>query len=313
MDLNIGVLMGGNSSEREISLKSGEAVYKALKQEGYRVEKIKIGKGQRANVIKKEEIAIQIKKSGINFAFIVLHGGFGENGGIQRLLEELSIPYSGSGVLPSQRAIDKSLSKEIFGRNKIPVPKYKILEESFCKENLNFLIKKLNFPLVVKPISQGSSIGISIVDNLQVLIKAISIAFKYDKHIIVEEYINGKEVTVGILGEKSLTPISLVSKNRFYDYSAKYEFGMTEYLLPAPLPKKVSVCVQKIALDAYLALGCSVFGRVDLMLNKKNQCFVLEVNTIPGFTEISLLPKAAEAEGICFNKLCRKIVELSIR
>ena len=328
-ELRIGVLMGGDSAEREVSLRSGEAVYKALKREGYEVKRIEIGKeqsakskAQRANAIKKEEIATQIKESGINFAFVALHGGFGENGGMQALLEELNIPYSGSGVLASQRAMNKILSKNIFQQNDIPIPRYEVLKNGFSREDLELVIKRLGFPLVVKPTSEGSSIGVSIVRNRrnvrsetsdkEELEKKIKSALGYSNEVIVEEYINGKEVTVGILAERALPPILLVPKNKFYDYAAKYEPGMTEYLVPAPLDKEISAEVQKTALNAYFALGCSVFARVDMMLNKKNQCFVLEVNTIPGFTETSLLPKAAKTEGIGFGELCSRIVELSL-
>ncbi len=304
--------MGGDSAEREVSLCSGEAIYKALKGERYWVKKIKIDKGQRANAINKEKIVAQIKESGINFAFIALHGGFGENGGMQALLEELNIAYSGSGILASQRAMSKILSKNIFQQNKIPIPKYEILKDGFSREDLDSAVKKLGFPLVVKPTSQGSSIGVSIVDNEGELEEKIKFALQYSEEIIVEKYIKGKEIAVGILEQKALVPILLVPENKFYDYSAKYEPGITEYLVPAPLDKEISAEVQKTALNAYLTLGCSIFARVDLMLNKKNQCFVLEVNTIPGFTETSLLPKAAKAEGMGFAELCRKIVELSL-
>jgi len=344
-ELKIGVLMGGDSAEREVSLRSGEAVYKALKREGYEVKRIEISKEQsaqgtcpkgkykskahtltgtsRANAIKKGEIAEQIKESGINFAFIALHGGFGENGGMQALLEELNIPYSGSGVLASQRAMNKILSKNIFQQNDIPIPKYEVLRNGFFREDLELVIKRLEFPLVVKPTSEGSSIGVSIVRSVrrnvrsetsdkEELEKKIKSALGYSSEVIVEEYINGKEVTVGILAERALPPILLVPKNKFYNYAAKYEPGTTEYLVPAPLDKEISAKVQKTALNAYFALNCSVFARVDMMLNKKNQCFVLEVNTIPGFTETSLLPKAAKVEGIGFGELCSRIVELSL-
>ncbi len=309
--------MGGDSAEREISLKSGEAIYKALKGQGYEIEKIVTSHqspvtSQKTDTIRKKEIAEQIRKSGINFAFIALHGGFGEDGGMQLLLEELNIPYSGSGVLASRQAINKILSKEIFRRKKISIPEYEVFGNGFSKKSIDLIIEKLGFPLVVKPAEQGSSIGVSIVDSKEDLEEKIRFAFQYSKDVIVEKYVNGEEISIAILEERALVPILLIPQSRFYDYRAKYKTGMTKYLLPAPLSEQVSVCLQENALNAHLALGCSVFSRVDLMLDKQKQCFVLEVNTIPGFTEFSLVPKAAQAEGIGFGQLCQRIVELSI-
>jgi D-alanine-D-alanine ligase len=296
----IGILMGGSSSEREISLKSGWAVYHALKGQGLDVVALDIRKNS-AQKIKQQKIAL---------AFIALHGKFGEDGTVQRMLESLHIPYTGSGVLASYLCLDKVASRRIFKYYNIPVPKYGIVTRTSWKDRLKNLGFK--YPVVVKPSTQGSSIGVTFVDNVHTLKKALELAFSYDDTIIIEKYIKGKEITVGILEDRPLPIVEILPLKRFFDFQAKYERGRSEYRVPARL--SISECryAQKLALTAHKALGCRTFSRVDMILSK-GVPFILEVNSIPGLTSTSLLPLAAKSQGINFAKLCLKIVKSTLR
>lgn len=300
----IGVLMGGPSSEREISLKSGRAIYGALKQLGLEVVAIDI---KTDNV--KENIDL-IKSYKINCAFLALHGRFGEDGKIQEILETIKIPYTGSGVHASRLGMDKIASRKIFEISGLAVPRYKILDKLSYNANWKFT-DNIVFPVVVKPATHGSSIGLSIVDQKEGLDEAVDLAFQYDERVLVEEYIKGKEVTVGILDDKALPVIEIIPKRRFFDYTAKYEAGMTDYVVPAELEEKIAKKIQSAAVLAHRLLGCSGYSRVDMVLSQDYIPYVLEVNTIPGFTEMSLLPKAAKASGIDFTQLCIKLIELA--
>ncbi|MCM8782791.1 MAG: D-alanine--D-alanine ligase [Candidatus Omnitrophica bacterium] len=298
----IGVLMGGVSEEREISLKSGKAVYETLKQAGFEVVPIDIDTEDIETNIHR------IKTTRIEVAFIALHGRLGEDGTIQRILEGLNLPYTGSGVVASRLALDKVLSRERFLAHQLRVPDYQVLDKgSFNKNNLSF--RDLKFPLVVKPATQGSSIGISFADDKEQLLKSIELAFLFDERIIIEEYLKGREFTVGILDEQTLPVIEIIpKKRRFFDYEAKYTKGLTEYVVPAKIDGELSWRIQESAVVAHRALGCFGFSRVDMIL-KDREVYVLEVNTIPGLTETSLLPKAAKAVGIDFLELCIRLIE----
>lgn len=298
----IGILMAGPSSEKKISLKSGKAVYAALKASGFDVVPVIIKTDQA------EENIRRIKPKKIDCAFIALHGRFGEDGGIQKILEWLKIPYTGSGVKASKLAMDKVASRRIFQRGGLNVPLFKVLERPGCKHS-NFA--RLGFPLVVKPVTHGSSIGLSIVEKPKGLPKAIKSAFKFDRRIIVEKYIEGRELTVGILEEKAMPVIEIIPKHTFFDYQAKYKKGLTDYIVPAKLDPVITRRVKKAALSAHKLLGCAGFSRVDIILDRKNRPFVLEVNTIPGLTATSLLPKAARNSGIDFISLCLKLLKLA--
>lgn len=292
----IGILAGGLSSERKISLRSGAAVHKALSEKGFDAVLLDV----------KHDIRECVKNSNIDVAFIALHGRYGEDGTVQKMLEKSGIPYTGSGVVASKAALDKVISKKIFIKNNIPVPKYVVFEKR------KFDIRKaerLGFPLVVKPHLEGSSIGLSIVRQKGRLKVAIDKAFKYGDKVIIEEYISGREFTVGILGGKPLPVIEIVTRNRVYDYKAKYKDSATQYLVPAPIDKSTHEEASRLGKAAHDALGCGSFSRVDMLMDDSGKMFVLEVNTIPGMTERSLLPKAAQACGLRFDELCVKILE----
>jgi len=297
----IGVLMGGVSSEREISLKSGHAVYNCLRS--LRLDAVAID-------IKTENIRENIsliKSKKIDCAFIALHGRFGEDGQIQAILETLKVAYSGSGIKASRLAMDKPASLRIFERSGLKVPAYQVVEK-----NTNWKIRgELVLPFVVKPAMHGSSIGFSIIYKKEDLEKAVNFANSFDKRVIIQEFIKGRELTVGILDEETLPIIEIIPKKTFFDYEAKYKEGMADYIIPAKLPKRCAVKIQKAALSAHKLLGCSGCSRVDIILSEDNIPYILEINTIPGFTSTSLLPKAAKAAGIDFNALCLKLIRLA--
>lgn len=297
----IGVILGGPSNEREVSLATGKAIAGALRSRGHNV--IEIGEN---GSIEKDIIA---KK--IDIAFIALHGRYGEDGMIQRFLEDVGVPYTGSGPKASSCAFDKSVSKSIFIENDVPTAEY-ILIGSKDKNILEEIERKFSFPIVIKPADSGSSIGLSIVKEPEDIEKALDKASECNSKIIIEQYIHGKEITVGILDEAALPVIHIVPKAGHYSYEAKYIKGMTEYIVPAELPQELYKKVQYIGLKAHNVLGCRDFSRVDMRLDPAGNPWVLEVNTIPGFTETSLLPKAAKAVGIEFGKLCERILTLAL-
>jgi D-alanine-D-alanine ligase len=294
--MRIGVLMGGYSSEREVSLKSGKAVYEALKVSGQDAVAVDIQKPD------KDYVVDLLLSYDIDAAFVALHGEFGEDGKLQAVLEEMRIPYTGSGPKASALAMDKMSSRNEFSAAGLAVPVSCLLDRGHKK------IKGLKgFPLVVKPATGGSSLGLSIADNPAQLKSAINLAFQYDKKVIIEEYVAGREITVGIFEDRPLEPIEIKPKQRFFDYKAKYAAGQTEYIVPARLPFKAMALLKQTALKAHTALGCSFFSRVDIILDADNKPVVLEVNTIPGFTATSLLPKAALERGIPFTELVARI------
>jgi D-alanine-D-alanine ligase len=300
----IGVLMGGPSTEREISLKSGRAVCDTLKGSKLDVVGIDI------TTDSPDENIRLIKSYQLDCAFIALHGRFGEDGQIQEILDRLKIPYTGSGTLASKLAIDKVASLHIFEINGLRIPRYEAIEISSYNPNWK-VYNKLGFPLVIKPATHGSSIGLSIADNADQLDKAIALSFSFDTRVIIQEYIVGREVTVGILDNQVLPVVEIIPKKRFFDYEAKYQLGMTDYIVPAKLTQDIAKKAQEAALSAHNALGCFGCSRVDIIIDKDNVPFVLEINTIPGLTQTSLLPKAAKVVGIDFARLCLKLIELA--
>ncbi|HBR16103.1 MAG: D-alanine--D-alanine ligase [Deltaproteobacteria bacterium RIFCSPLOWO2_12_FULL_43_16] len=296
--MRIGVLMGGMSTERDISFKSGNAVYNALMEEGYNAVSIDVGRDVYNKIIKEK----------VDIAFIALHGKYGEDGAIQGLLEIMGIPYTGSGILASAVSIDKVLTKRLFMLNKIPTPSFRVMKKGEAIKSANALLEGLRASFVVKPNSQGSTIGVSIIDNKRQIKKAVTKALKYDDTILIEEFIKGREVTVGILNGKALPVIEVMPKGGIYDFKAKYTKGMTEYVVPARLSDRLNKQLADNALKAFTVLGCSGAARVDIMLDSKNRPYVLEVNTVPGMTGLSLLPKAAAAAGIGFSAMVEEIL-----
>lgn len=301
----IGILMGGPSSERGISLKSGRSVYESLKALDLDVVPIDISSD------KAEENADLVRAHDIDCAFLALHGRFGEDGQIQDILQSLGIPYTGSGVSASRLAIDKIASRRILEVYNLAVPGYVVIEKRAGCDNLFPLLGRLGFPLVIKPAGHGSSIGLSIIDKKEDVRPALELAFQFDDRIIVEEYIHGRELTVGILDDRALPVIEIIPKRRFFDFEAKYRAGMTEYAVPAQLADNIAASAQNTAVQAHKLLGCYGCSRADIILSAENIPYILELNSIPGLTPTSLLPKAAKAAGIEFPRLCLKLIELA--
>ncbi|MEW6410529.1 MAG: D-alanine--D-alanine ligase [Nitrospirota bacterium] len=299
----IGVLMGGLSTEREVSLRTGMAIKDALNEMGYNVFAIDVGR----NIA---EVLIQNK---IEVAFIALHGSFGENGAIQGLLEVMGIPYTGSGVLASALAMDKIASRKMFEYHRIPVPPFVVISRQssvVSQKTLDYQLQTIDFPFpwVVKPAAEGSSIGVSIVSDEAELKSAMDTAFSFGEMAIIEKYIDGKEISVGILNDMALGSVEIRPKKGFYSYEAKYTAGKTEYILPPEVPEAVYRDILDIGLRAHRALGCSGATRVDTIVDKEWVTYMLEVNTLPGMTATSLLPKIALAAGIDFKSLVENIL-----
>ncbi len=300
------VLMGGISPEREISLQSGKAVANALTKTNSNVIKI----------IVNDDMVNELDNYKIDIAFIALHGYFGEDGGIQEILESKGIFYTGSGISASRLAMNKVESKDVFRKNNIPTPDYfkASTEQSMSEITIN--IKNLKLPVITKPVSNGSSIGISIIKEYTGIIDAIEHTGRYSKDILIEECIEGRELAVSILDDKALPVIEIKTPTVFYDYDAKYKSNNTQYIIlessdetsERALSHAVYERVQELAVRAHNSLDCRNFSRVDMILSKDDEIYVLEVNTIPGFTERSLLPKAAAAANISFVELCNTIV-----
>jgi D-alanine-D-alanine ligase len=293
----IGVLLGGLSREREISLRTGKAIRKALVEKGYTACCIDVGR----------DIAEKLVKEKIEIAFIALHGRYGEDGTIQGMLELMGIPYTGSGVLSSALCLHKIMTKKILIHERIPTPSFEFLKREEV-EKMAFRKISLPFPLVVKPAREGSTIGISIVRKEEELPRALKVAGKYDEEILLEAFMKGKEITVGILNDLPLPIIEIAPKSGFYDYHSKYTKGETEYIIPARINREKYLYAQEISLMAFRALGCLGCARVDLMTDEEGNPYIIDVNTMPGMTETSLLPKAAEFVGISFGELAERIL-----
>ena len=283
--------MGGPSSEREVSLHSGRAVAEALRNVGYEVDEIDL-KGRELEVPK-----------GIEALFVVLHGEFGEDGQVQTLLRARNIPYTGSGPEASQRSFDKLLSKKIFIEQGIPTPPFEILKAGQKRS--------LPLPVVVKPIRQGSSIGVHILFEESEWSAALSESLTYDGEVLVESFIEGRELTVGVVGDQVLPVIEIRAPDGFYNYKAKYTKGLTQYICPAEIPEDRAAECRRLAQRTFKALDCRDMGRVDFRMTSAGELFVLELNNIPGFTGTSLLPKAAHAIGIEFPELCDRIMNMA--
>jgi D-alanine-D-alanine ligase len=292
----VAVLMGGRSAEREISLKSGTRVLEALR-----------GRGVDAHPFDPAELGLdQLLAQRYARVFIALHGRFGEDGTIQGALEYLGIPYTGSGVMASALAMDKWRTKLLWQAAGIPTPPYEVLSRT---SDFSGVAERLGLPLMIKPAREGSSIGMSKVTSVETIPGAFELAAQYDSLILAERFIEGVELTAAILGEEALPLIRLETPRVFYDYEAKYFADDTRYILPCGLPPRQEKRVQELALEAFRLLGCSGWGRVDLMLDGSGNPYFLEVNTIPGMTDHSLVPMAARARGISFEDLVVRILE----
>jgi D-alanine-D-alanine ligase len=288
---HIAVLKGGPSAEREVSLRSGAAAAEALREAGYEVTEVIV------------EDAGFILPPETDLAFLALHGTFGEDGQVQEILEARGIPYTGANAQASRIAFDKEKTKEKFRAHGVPTPEGQLVSRL---EQVT-----LPLPLFVKPNAQGSSVGTHPATTREELAAALADALKFDSSALVERFIRGRELTVGVLGDEALPIVEIHPLDGFYDYANKYTKGRTEYFCPARLPDEITRIIQKHALAAHRSLGQPVYSRVDFLLEKDGNPYCLEVNTIPGMTATSLLPKAAAAMGISFPQLCRRIIELS--
>lgn len=294
----IGVLAGGWSREREISLKSGQKVFESLKKQGFNVSSIDV----------KRDLAYILREEEIEVAFIVLHGKPGEDGIIQGLLEIIGIMYTGSGVLASALALDKFISKKIFTFEGIPTPPYiPVSLEDDVHLTATRAIQALGLPIVAKPRAEGSSIGVEIIESEEEIPSILLKTRESFGDLLLEKFIRGMTATCGILGTgvrtRVLPILELVPTRKFYDYEAKYTKGVTQFIIPARLPAKTYESTQKIALKAHKAVGCWGFSRVDMVISSDGIPYALEVNTIPGMTELSDLPAEAEAAGISYDEL----------
>lgn len=298
----IAVLLGGDSAEREVSLSSGAAVTKGLIAAGYDVTSIDT----------KDFDLNRLSQRGIERVFIALHGRGGEDGCIQGALEYLNIPYTGSGVLGSALSMDKVRSKQIFKATDLPTAKFCVVNvDDFNNQTSAQVLSELGDKVMVKPAKEGSSIGMAIANNSDELDAALQHAFKYDQQILVEAWLSGSEYTVAILGEQALPAIQMVTPNEFYDYQAKYNSSTTQYHCPCGLDAETEQYIKTLALKAFKATGAQGWGRVDLMQDEQGNFNLLEVNTVPGMTETSLVPKAAKVAGFSFAQLVERILQLS--
>lgn len=295
--LRIAVLAGGDSDEREISLKSGAAVEAALSQCGH-------------SVLHLDPAIVEL--SGIDWsqfdlAFIALHGRFGEDGQVQQLLEDAKVPYTGSDAVTSRLAFSKSAAKEKFLQSGVPTPPYILIHYTDDLDRIRRHAESIGYPLVVKPDTQGSSLGISLVQSAQQLSAALRLCFQLDGFGVLEKLVEGTEWTVGLIDSQTLPPIKIETDREFFDWQAKYVDDSTRYIFDADYPPAVFQAIEKASRDASLALGTRGLARVDLRLDNQNRPWVLEVNTVPGFTDHSLLPKAAAQQGIDFATLCDRV------
>lgn len=294
----VAVLMGGRSAEREVSLKTGTAVLQALQRRGYTATAVDTG----------GDLCTHIRETGADAAFIALHGPFGEDGTVQGLLELLGIPYTGSGVLASALAMNKVAAKKLFCYHGIPTPSFQSCVATPETAETCAATVELPLPLVVKPAEEGSTIAVSIVHRTEDLAATIAAASRHCPEVLVEEYIPGREVTVGLIDDEVLPIIEIVAPNGFYDYAAKYAPGSTYYLVDPHLSPDLAQTLRRTAVAAAGALGCCGAVRVDFRVTDSGESRVLEINTIPGMTEKSLLPMAAKRAGIGFDTLVERIL-----
>ncbi len=309
-DKRVGVLLGGLSAEREISHLSGAAICKTLQERGYAVTPIEVdAHGTWMSQVRETDVV-----------FIALHGKLGEDGTVQGVLELLGVPYTGSGVLASALAMNKPMAKRVWQVHELPTPAWQVIEKpgeqlsELGTRNSELGTQKawqlsLSYPVVVKPSTEGSSVGVTIVRSAAALDAGLTEAWRYDPQALVETYIPGKEVTVGILGDRPLGAMEVIARGEFHSYEVKYTAGREEFILPAPLSPIVYTRVMKVALAAHQSLGCSGYSRVDTRVNEQGEIFLLEVNSLPGFTALSYLPRIAEYAGLNYGDLVEAILQ----
>lgn len=303
--VKIALLVGGTSGEREISLVSGHEIQKALEAQAYHFELLDTAENSYIS---------QLVSGRFDLAFIALHGRGGEDGCIQGVLESLGIPYTGSGVLASALAMDKARAKLFYRDAGLLTPKSVALVKG---ENYKLvdLLAEVALPCVVKPSSEGSALGVTIAHELSQLEEAVTAAFQHDNEILIERFIEGTEITVGVLGNDELTAlpvIEIVPRAEFYDFEAKYSAGGSEHIIPARLSPEQNLSAQQSAIKAHKALGCRGFSRTDMIVDRQGACWVLETNTIPGMTPTSLFPDAARHMGMSFEELCVRLIDLAL-
>jgi D-alanine-D-alanine ligase len=301
----VGVVRGGTSAEREISLRTGKDVAKALEARGHDVARVVLGASAEDGCVLPADRAI--REAGIDVAFLALHGRFGEDGCIQGMLEMMGIPYTGSSVLASALAMDKLKAKEMFRLHNVPTPPYYVATERDLLE-IEDVHGSFGFPVIVKPRGEGSSVGLTLAKDFAELRAGLDAALEHDRCALVERYVKATEVHVGILDGRVLGAIEVVPKGGLYDYSAKYTPGASEYILPPRIPQTRTRGVMNLAERAARALGCTGACRVDLLVTEGENEYVLEVNTLPGMTPTSLLPKIAEHAGFDYGSLCEAIL-----
>ncbi len=306
---HINVLFGGKSLERDISVRTGHRVIRALEAKGSKVTGIDVD----ANLVRRLD---ELRPEG---AFIALHGKGGEDGTVQELLEILGIPYTGSGVLSSIMAMDKVLTKHILAAEGIPTPAFHAFNDAAfrelgAKDSLEIIAAQLGLPLIVKPAAQGSALGVVLASHVSELPSAMVSALSFDHKVLLERYVRGRELAVSILGTDSPRILPIVEAvpivgHVFYDFESRYTAGQADFIVPAELDPAVAAEVERLSLETYRVLGCRGFGRVDLMLDESGRPWVLELNTIPGLTETSTMPMAAQAAGISFEDLVAEVME----
>jgi D-alanine-D-alanine ligase len=293
----IGVLMGGLSSEKSVSINTGQAILGALKERGYDAQAIFVDR----------DLDLVLRQTEIDVAFLALHGRYGEDGCIQGMLELMGIPYTGSDVLASALSMNKAKSKEIFRLHNLPTPAYYLLDKRQCA-NAHLYHGDFGFPAVVKPIAEGSSVGVQIVQNLEELSEACEQALQYDHEVLVERFVAGQEISVAVLEDRALGAVEIDSKGSFYDFAAKYDSDTTAYHIPPRVTPQRYRGILTQAEMAHRALGCSGATRVDMIVSQTGNEYILEINTIPGLTPTSLLPKIAHSAGLAFEDLVEAIL-----
>lgn len=329
-NITVALLMGGAASEREVSKSSGKSILKSLKSLGYKVKVIDpayglnqpsdenefFGSNDYSEVSHKNYIEIlnSTQLDDVDVVFNSLHGKWGEDGSVQSILDMRGIKYTGTGVLGSAVAMNKSFSKIMFNHFDVKTPKWIIVDRNEQNYELiqNKIKKFFGYPCIIKPNEEGSTFGLTLCRGDSEVKEAVMLALKYSDHALIEEYIEGHELTVAVFNNACFPPLEIKPKKGLYDYESKYTSGMSEYIVPAEFPEDVLNHLKHQALLAFNAVGAKHYARIDFRVNNKNECYCLEVNTLPGMTETSLVPKMAKAVGIDFNELIDRIVKISL-